>query len=563
MDFIEKCEKWLNYSHLPEELREELESIAGKTDEIEERFFKDLEFGTGGLRGIIGAGTNRMNIYTVRKATLGLANYLKKVSQDNSVVIAYDSRYKSREFALEAALVLAKNKIKAYVFQKITPTPVLSFAIRYLEATAGIVITASHNPKEYNGYKVYNCHGGQITDKMALAITEEINQVEDELKVNVLAQKEAEEKDLLVWLDEEVLTAYLAKTKGLVMRPDIIEGNSFDLQIVYTPLHGTGYIPVSRLFKETGFKNVHIVEEQAKPDPDFSTVKYPNPEEHAAFRLALNLAEKVQADIVLATDPDADRLGVAVRDEKGKYVILTGNQLGALMIDYILQMRKYKGNLPINGVVVKTIVTSSLGVEIAKSYGVGYLEVLTGFKYIGEKIKEFYEDRNHTFIFGYEESYGFLIGDYVRDKDAVQACLVAVEMAAYYKTRKMSLLDRLQQLFEEYGYYREEVVSFTLQGIEGQERIGRIMDFLRENVPEVVGGINIAVVKDYLQPTGLPKANVLHYTLEDGSWFCVRPSGTEPKLKIYFSVVGDSATDAEARLVRLRGAVLKIINGIE
>ncbi|NLW24669.1 MAG: phospho-sugar mutase, partial [Clostridia bacterium] len=351
MDFIEKYEKWLNYSHLPEELREELESIAGKTDEIEERFFKDLEFGTGGLRGIIGAGTNRMNIYTVRKATLGLAHYLKKVSQDNSVVIAYDSRYKSREFALEAALVLAKNKIKAYVFQKITPTPVLSFAIRYLEATAGIVITASHNPKEYNGYKVYNCHGGQITDKMALAITEEINQVEDELKVSVLAQKEAEEKDLLVWLDEEVLTAYLAKTKGLVMRPDIIEGNSFDLQIVYTPLHGTGYIPVSRLFKETGFKNVHIVEEQAKPDPDFSTVKYPNPEEHAAFRLALNQAEKVQADIVLATDPDADRLGVAVRDEKGKYVILTGNQLGALMIDYILQMRKYKGNLPINGVV--------------------------------------------------------------------------------------------------------------------------------------------------------------------------------------------------------------------
>lgn len=576
VDFIEKYEKWLNYSHLPEELREELESIVGKTDEIEERFFKDLEFGTGGLRGIIGAGTNRMNIYTVRKATLGLANYLKKVSQDNSVVIAYDSRYKSREFALEAALVLAKNKIKAYVFQKITPTPVLSFAIRYLEATAGIVITASHNPKEYNGYKVYNCHGGQITDKMALAITEEINQVEDELKVNVLAQKEAEEKDLLVWLDEEVLSAYLAKTKGLVLRPDIIEENSFDLQIVYTPLHGTGYIPVSRLFKETGFKNVHIVEEQAKPDPDFSTVKYPNPEEHVAFRLALNLAEKVQADIVLATDPDADRLGVAVRDEKGKYVILTGNQLGALMIDYILQMRKYKGNLPINGVVVKTIVTSSLGVEIAKSYGVGYLEVLTGFKYIGEKIKEFYEDRNHTFIFGYEESYGFLIGDFVRDKDAVQSCLVAAEMAAYYKKRNMSLWDRLQQLYVQYGYYKEDLVSFTLKGIEGQKRIGRILNALRANKPEAIFNYKkIIVVKDYwlkqetdlitgeIKPTNLPQANVLHYTLEDGSWFCIRPSGTEPKLKIYFSVVGDTEAQAQERLAKLRKSVLAVIEEIE
>lgn len=563
MNFVEKYKKWLGYELLASELRDELEKIGNNPEEIKTRFYKDLEFGTGGLRGIIGAGTNRMNIYTVRKATQGLANYLNKSGSENSVVIAYDSRHKSREFALEAALVLAKNKIKVYVFREITPTPILSFAIGYLRATAGIVITASHNPKEYNGYKVYNRHGGQITDGMAKAITEEINLVEDELRVSVLTQKEAEEKGLLIWVGEEVLSAYLEKTKGLVLRPDIIEGISTELQIVYTPLHGTGYIPVKRLLREVGFKNVHIVPEQSKPDPDFSTVKYPNPEEHEAFTLALDLAQKVRADIVLGTDPDADRLGVAVRDEKGEYVILTGNQIGALMIDYILEMRKFNGSLPANGIVVKTIVTSRLGVEIAKKYGVGYLDVLTGFKYIGEKIKEFSEDGSYIFLFGYEESCGFLIGDYVRDKDAVQACLVVVEMAAYYKTKKMSLLDRLQQLFEEYGYYREEVVSFTLQGIEGQERIGRIMDFLRENVPEVAGGINIAVVKDYLQPTGLPKANVLHYTLEDGSWFCIRPSGTEPKLKIYFSVVGDSARDAEARLVRLRGAVLKIINGIE
>ncbi len=563
MDFVEKYRKWLGYDLLAGELKEELEGIRNNPEEIKKCFYKDLEFGTAGLRGIIGAGTNRMNIYTVRKATQGLANYLNKSGSENRVVIAYDSRHKSREFALEAALVLAKNKIKVYVFREITPTPILSFAIGYLRATAGIVITASHNPKEYNGYKVYNRHGGQITDGMAKAITEEINLVEDELRVSVLTQKEAEEKGLLIWVGEEVLSAYLEKTKGLVLRPDIIEGISTELQIVYTPLHGTGYIPVKRLLRDVGFKNVHIVPEQAEPDPDFSTVKYPNPEEHEAFTLALDLAQKVRADIVLGTDPDADRLGVAVRDEKGEYVILTGNQIGALMIDYILEMRKFNGSLPANGIVVKTIVTSRLGVEIAKKYGVGYLDVLTGFKYIGEKIKEYYEDGSYTFLFGYEESCGFLIGDYVRDKDAVQACLIAAEMAAYYKTRKMSLLDRLQQLFEEYGYYREEVVSFTLQGIEGQERIGRIMDFLRENAPEVVGGINIAVVKDYLKPTGLPKANVLHYTLEDGSWFCVRPSGTEPKLKIYFSVVGDSARDAEARLVRLRGAVLKIINGIE
>lgn len=568
MGYLEKFTEWFEYPQLDFELKKELEEINNNSNEIEDRFYKDLEFGTGGLRGVIGVGTYRMNIYTVRKATQGLANFIKSTNVGNhKVVIAYDSRYKSQEFAQAAALVLAKNGIKTYVFNKLTPTPLLSFAVRELQASAGIVITASHNPKEYNGYKVYGSDGGQITDKIANAITAEIDKVDDELRVEFMDKVEAEEKGLLNWLDDEVLNSYLEKTKDLVLRPDIINKVSDEFKIVYTPLHGTGNIPVSRLLKEVGFKNVVVVPEQAEPDPGFSTVKYPNPEEHAAFKLAINLADEINADIVMGTDPDADRMGVAVKDKAGEYIILTGNQLGALMIDYILQMRKYKDTIPANGVIIKTIVTSGLGVRIAEKYGVGYIDVLTGFKYIGEKIKEFQQNNSHKFLFGYEESYGFLIGDYVRDKDAIQACLIAAEMAAYYKLQDISLLERLNQLFEEFGYYREDLISITLKGIEGQERIKRILEEMREESPKSIAGKKVTVISDYLKettlypatgkirPTGLPKANVLHYTLEDGSWFCVRPSGTEPKLKIYFSVVGRSLAEGEEKLARLKAEV--------
>jgi len=574
MDYLKSYKKWVDYQELDSGLKKDLEEIVDNPALIEDRFYKDLEFGTGGLRGIIGAGTNRMNNYTVRKATQGLANYIKGTSEGSRVVIAYDSRYKSREFAEQAALVLAKNDIEAYVFNELTPTPILSYAVRELQAVAGIVITASHNPKEYNGYKVYWSDGGQITDDIANAITREVNNIADELLVGSLEKELAEGKGLLNWINDGILDSYVAKTKELVLREDIIKEEADELKIVYTALHGTGNIPVTRVLKEVGFNNVIVVPEQCMPDSEFSTVKCPNPEEHAAFELAINLADEINADIVMGTDPDADRVGVAVRDSEGMYLMLTGNQLGALMIDYILQMRKYNNSIPANGVVVKTIVTSSMGVDIAQRYGVGYIDVLTGFKYIGEKIKEFEENNSYTFLFGYEESYGYLIGDYVRDKDAVQACLVVAEMAAYYKALGISLLDRLNQLFEELGYYQEDLVSFNLEGIAGQERIKRILTTLQVESPKAIASKKVTIISDYqnksmlnllsgeLKPTNLPKANVLHFTLEDGSWFCIRPSGTEPKLKIYFNVVGESKDEADQKLSNLKDSVLAIIDQI-
>ncbi|KJS21757.1 MAG: phosphoglucomutase [Clostridiaceae bacterium BRH_c20a] len=574
MDYLKSYKKWVNYSKLDFGLKKELDEIVDNPAQIEDSFYKDLEFGTGGLRGIIGAGTNRINIYTVRKATQGLANYIKKTNGGSKVVIAYDSRYKSKEFAEQAALVLAKNNIAAYVFNELTPTPILSYAVREIQAVAGIVITASHNPKEYNGYKVYWSDGGQITDNIANAITREINIIADELLVEILDKEFAKGKGLFRWLDDGILNAYVAKTKELVLRQDIIKEEADKIKIVYTALHGTGNTPVTRVLQEVGFNNVVVVPEQCEPDCDFSTVKCPNPEEHAAFELAINLANEIKADIVMGTDPDADRVGVAVRDPGGKYLMLTGNQLGALMIDYILQMKKHNNSIPANGVVVKTIVTSSMGVNIAQKYGVGYIDVLTGFKYIGEKIKEFEEKNSYAFLFGYEESYGYLIGDYVRDKDAVQACLVVAEMAAYYKSRGISLLDRLNQLFEEFGYYQEDLVSFNLKGIAGQERIKRILDTLRAESPKIIASKKVNVISDYLhesmlslvsgemKSTKLPKANVLHFTLEDGSWFCIRPSGTEPKLKIYFNIVGESRDEADQKLSNLKASVLAIIDQI-
>ncbi|QNB44993.1 phospho-sugar mutase [Thermanaerosceptrum fracticalcis] len=566
--------RWLNHDTLDREIKEELQAIRDKDKEIRERFYKNLEFGTAGLRGIMGAGTNRMNIYTVRKATQGLANYINRVSPEKTVVIAYDTRHKSREFALQAALVLATNNIKTYLFKKVMATPLLSFAICHLKTTAGIMITASHNPREYNGYKVYWRHGGQIIDDMAAAITREIMQVEDELHIPVQGEEEAEKQGLLVWLDDKIYNTYIQRTKQLILREDVIKQAADDLRMVYTPLHGTGYAPVCQLLETTGFKQVFVVPEQAEPDPDFSTVKYPNPEEQSAFTLALQKAQEVNADLIMGTDPDADRVGVLSLNDTGEYEPLTGNQLGALLIDYILHMRQLANNLPADGVIIKTIVTSSMGVDIARRFNIDYLDVLTGFKYIGEKIAQFNEDKSRTFLFGYEESYGFLAGDYVRDKDAVQTCLLVAEMAAYYKTRGLTLFERLRQLYEELGYYREALVNLTLAGLEGQEKINRIIETFRDNPPAQVGGLEITIVRDYLQCTEktrglceiktitLPRCNVLHYTLEDGSWFCIRPSGTEPKLKIYFGVKDKTAEEAKTKLERIKEEVMNIVGAV-
>ncbi len=566
--------KWLEHETLDQEIKEELEAIKGNDKEIRERFYKHLEFGTAGLRGILGAGTNRMNNYTVRKATQGLANYINKAASPKTVVIAYDTRHKSREFALQAALVLANNHIKTYLFREVMATPLLSFAVCHLKTTAGIMITASHNPKEYNGYKVYWSHGGQIIDDMAAEITREIMQVADELHVPVMKQEEAERQGLLVWLDDHIYHTYLVRTKGLILRQDVIEKTASALHIIYTPLHGTGYPAVCDLLKAAGFKRVSVVAEQASPDPDFSTVTYPNPEELTAFNLAIRQARESQGDIIMGTDPDGDRLGVLAKNDSGEYELLTGNQLGALLIDYILTMRKLAGNLPANGIIIKTIVTSSLGADIARKFDIAHLEVLTGFKYIGEKIARFSEDKSHTFLFGYEESYGFLIGDYVRDKDALQTCLLVAEMAAYYRSQDMTLWDRLRQLYQELGYYREDLINLNLTGLEGQEKINRIIETFRNNPPAHVSGLEITIVRDYLQCTekvkglceiktiSLPRSNVLHYTLEDGSWFCIRPSGTEPKLKIYFGVKDKGAQGAQTKLETIKKEVMKTIEAI-
>lgn len=556
-------------------MKAELIAIKDDPAEIEERFYKNLEFGTGGLRGIMGAGTNRINIYTIRRSTQGLANHLKKQQTGGKkVVIAYDSRHKSREFALAAALVLAQNGIKTYVFKDITPTPILSYSICELGATAGIVITASHNPKEYNGYKVYGNYGGQATDDDSEAIIQEVENITEELKIPAMDQAVAEEKGLLIWLDDELLNKYIERTKNLVYNPDIIEKMQDDLKIIYTPLHGTGTIPVMRLLEESGFKNVQIVEEQANPDPDFTTAPYPNPEAIESFGLAIKQGLENNADILLATDPDADRVGIVVQNCEGEYVPLTGNQLGGLLIDYILSSLKEQNKLPENGVIVKTIVTSSLGVDIARKYGIGHIDVLTGFKYIGEKIHEFAQEKNQTYIFGYEESYGFLANDFVRDKDAVQACLLAAEMAAYYKNKGITLYGRLEELFHELGYYQEDLVNITLEGIEGEKTIEAIIENFRHDPPKEVYEEKMLRVCDYYtcteinmienteEATTLPKSNVLRYRLADGSWFCIRPSGTEPKLKIYFGVKAGTQEEATTKLEGIKAEVMIRVNEV-
>ena len=576
MDYMEKYRFWLDSDAFDEETKKELQAIDGDDKEIKERFYKDLEFGTGGLRGIIGAGTNRMNKYTVGKATQGLANYILKNNPDGAkmgVAIAYDSRNMSPEFAERSALVLNANGIKAYVFDELRPTPELSYAVRALGCTAGIVVTASHNPPEYNGYKVYWADGAQVVYPKDKGIIGEVNAISDFSLIKTMDRKEAEEKGLFNVIGKEIDDGFIKAIKAQAVRPEEIK-KAEDMVIVYTPLHGTGNKPVRRVLGEVGFKNVYVVPEQEKPDKNFSTVGYPNPEDPKAFTLAIELAKEKNAEIIVGTDPDADRIGVVIRDEKGNYDILTGNMTGALLTEYVLNGRKEKGLLPENAAVIKTIVTTEMVRAIAESYNAELIEVLTGFKFIGEKIKQFEEDHSHTFVFGFEESYGCLSGTYARDKDAVGAAMLVCEMAAYYKNRGMTLHDALEELYKKYGFYKEGVKSVTLKGIDGAEKIGKIMAYLRENTPEGFGGNKVLTVKDYKSgvftdvATGnksespLPASDVLYYNLEDRAWLCVRPSGTEPKIKFYMGVKAESSADALAKVEAMEKSVDELLEKI-
>ncbi len=568
------AERWLNFSGLDQELKEQLDRVKHDGTKLEELFGKNLEFGTAGMRGEIGPGTNRMNIYTVRKASEGLARYLLSEDEKNAqrgVVIAYDSRHKSPEFALEVAKTIGKHGIKSYLFKELRPTPELSFAVRYLKAAAGVMITASHNPPEYNGYKVYGDDGAQLTPKPAAKLTSFVNDVEDELTVEVVEETELLEKGLLQYVGEDIDQAYLDQLATIQLNKPVVEKMAKELRIVFTPLHGTASRLVKMGLERFGFENVTFVKEQELPDPDFSTVKSPNPEDPEAFELAIQYGKKVDADILLGTDPDSDRLGIVVKNDQGEYVPLTGNQIGAILLHYILSQKKEQGILPENGIMIKTIVTSELGRAIAEDFGVATLDTLTGFKFIGEKIREFERSGQYTFQFGYEESYGCLIGDFVRDKDAVQATLLAAEVAAYYKAQRKTLLDGLREIFEKYGFYRESLQSLTLKGLEGAEKIAQILDSFRKHPPVELAGVKVIAVEDYLtsvkkelttgklDPIKLPKSNVLKYFLEDGSWFCVRPSGTEPKCKFYFAVKGASQEESETLLRNLEDAVMSRI----
>ncbi|WP_068620640.1 phospho-sugar mutase [Paenibacillus tuaregi] len=560
----EKVQAWLQDASIDEETKQELRSLDKNPAELEDRFYKELEFGTGGLRGVIGAGSNRINKYTVGKATQGFAQYIwdahrKSGAGDQpSVVIAHDSRHFSPEFALEAALVLAGNGIAAKLFPSLRPTPQLSFAVRSLKATGGIVITASHNPPEYNGYKVYNAAGGQLVPHEAEEVISRIKEVSSFAEVKRLTREEAEKQGLLVWLGDAEDEAFVNTVAATSVNPQLLAGGAAkDVVIVYTPLHGTGNLPVRRVLDKLGFTQVHIVKEQEQPDAEFSTVKSPNPEEREAFTLAIELGQKVGADLLIGTDPDADRMGAVVKDSQGEYQVLTGNQSGSILVHYLLSQMKESGKLPANGAVVKTIVTSEFGAVIARHYGVEVFNTLTGFKYIGEMMNKFDASGNHTFLFGYEESYGYLAGNYARDKDAIVASTLIAEAAAYYKTQGKTLFDVLEDLYQQYGYYREALVSRTLKGKDGVAKIHSLMEDWRNAAPSEVAGLKVKEVEDYSQGLyGFPKENVLKFILEDGSWFCLRPSGTEPKIKVYFAVCGTSNEDALGTLGRLQDEVM-------
>ena len=571
MDYMKVYEQWCTDPYFDDETKKELLAIKDDKAEIEDRFYRQLEFGTGGLRGVIGAGTNRMNIYTVRQATQGLANYI--ISQDGQskgVAIAYDSRIMSKEFADEAALCLNANGIKAYVFPSLRPTPELSFSVRELHCISGIVITASHNPREYNGYKVYWEDGAQITPPHDKNILAEVAKVTEFSAVKTMDKDEAVKAGLYNVIGEDIDDKYMEQLKKQSIHPDIIKKMAKDIKIVYTPLHGTGNLPVRRVLKELGFEKVIVVPEQEKPDGNFPTVSYPNPESPAAWELALALAKKEDADIVLATDPDADRLGVYCKDTKtGEYVSFTGNMSGMLIAEYILRERKATGTMPENPALVETIVTTDMAKVIAADYGVKLIEVLTGFKYIGEQIRLFEKNHTYNYVFGLEESYGCLAGTYARDKDACVAVMMLCEVASYYKSQGKTLWDAMVDMYEKYGYFKEGLETLTLKGIDGAEQIQNIMTDMRNNPPKELGGYKVVAVRDYKEDTrkdlatgevtktGLPTSNVLYYELTDNTWCCVRPSGTEPKIKFYFGVKGTSLADAEKKLEAVREDMLK------
>ena len=573
MDYQKRYREWLENDYFDADTKAELTAIKENDNEIKERFYKDLEFGTAGLRGVIGAGTNRMNIYTVRKATQGLANYiLKNGAESRGVAIAYDSRRMSPEFADESALCLAANGIKAYVFESLRPTPELSFAVRKLNCIAGINITASHNPPEYNGYKVYWEDGAQITPPHDTGIMAEVEAVTDYATVKTMSLEAAKEAGLYEVIGEAVDDAYMEELKKQVIHQDAIDQMNKDLKIVYSPLHGTGNIPVRRILKELGFENVYVVKEQELPDGNFPTVSYPNPEAKEAFELGLKLAKDVDADLVLATDPDADRLGVYVKDTKsGEYKVLTGNMSGCLLADYEISQTKAVKGLPKDGCLIKSIVTSNMAKAIAESDGVKLIDVLTGFKFIGQQILEFEKTGIGTYLFGFEESYGCLIGTYARDKDAIVATMALCEAAAYYKTLGKTLWDAMIDMYEKYGYYKDDIQSITLKGIEGLEKIQNILETLRKEPPAEIGGYGVQRARDYkagtikdlrtgeTSDTGLPASNVLYYELENDAWVCVRPSGTEPKVKFYYGIKGNSLENADEISAKMGASVLEMI----
>ncbi|MED5119463.1 phospho-sugar mutase [Priestia megaterium] len=575
MNWKTQLDKWLIFDALDAELKKELLMMKKNEKQAEDAFYKNLEFGTGGMRGELGPGTNRLNVYMVRKATEGLACYIEESGEEakkKGVVVAYDSRHKSPEFALEVAKVLGQHGIKTYVFDELRPTPELSYAVRYLNAFAGIVITASHNPPEYNGYKVYGEDGGQLPPAAADKIISHMNCVENELSISVKEEQELLAEGLLTYIGAEVDAAYTEALKTIQLNRKLVEEAGNELKIIFTPLHGSGNKPVREGLKAFGFTNVTVVKEQELPDPDFSTVQSPNPEEHAAFELAMGYGKEIDADLLMATDPDADRLGVAVKDSSGEYVVLTGNQLGALMLHYLLMQKKEQGLLPENGAVVKTIVTSEIGRAIASSFGLKTFDTLTGFKFIGEKINEFERSGDYQFQFGYEESYGYLIGDFVRDKDAVQSAVFAAEVAAYYKTQGKSLYDGLLDIFSKYGYYKESLRSITLKGKDGAEQIQKLVDTFRVNPVSELGEIAVTCIEDYqsgervhvkegkTESMPFPVSNVLKYHFEDGTWFTIRPSGTEPKAKFYFGVKKESLSQSEKYLRKIEQIVMERVN---
>ena len=573
MDYLKEYERWCTEPAFDEKTKKELLEIKGNDEEIKDRFYKELEFGTAGLRGVIGMGTNRMNKYTVGKATQGLANYIiEQGTQGKGVAISYDSRRMSDEFSLQTALILNANGIKTYLFEKLRPVPELSFAVRQLGCTAGIMITASHNPPKYNGYKVYWDDGSQIVAPRDKDIIAKVRAISDFKEIKTISKEEAVNKGLFNVVGTEMDDKYINTLKSLVLNPEIVREEGKKLKIVYTPLHGTGNTVTSRLLKELGFENVYVVPEQEKPDGNFPTVDYPNPEDKKAFKLALELAKKVDADVVLANDPDADRLGIYAKDTKtGEYMTYTGNMSALLIAEYRISQMKEKGLLPADGMFITTIVSSELAKAIAKNYGLECIEVLTGFKNIGAVIKKAEEKKDKTYVFGFEESYGCLIGDYARDKDGISAVMSLCEAAAYYKSKGMTLWDQMMKIYEKYGFYKEDQVSIVLEGADGAEKIKSMMTNMRNNLPEKIGKYKVIEFKDVeldeiknlltgeQRKTGLPKSNVLYYELENNAWCCVRPSGTEPKIKLYMGVKADSMESAEKDLEELKDAMVRLV----